>query len=398
VRVELNISPKPRNYLLELFLEDSPESESARLKIFVKRMTRSSQHEDWRILFLGEYIQQTTGSLNSDIETSFNLIPTIEALSDIDYDFIALYIGSDSCPSCRSFSQTILQSLSHLERKRCKVIFVSDDKEESCYATSIRKVSSLDFMCYSPSKTQVLRGYYNIATIPAFLIFRNTNFSGSLPELISNARYHLTMDPKCVNFPWPDTNSSLFSVMDRLIIGGQYGKWWDYGHRIHPKFVNEPYMDDHAVRARAGILNIITWIALMKVLYGSDEMTFANFLFPIIFWDFLSSMIWGLTPFAPFGVIGTLIAIHMQPTPKWTPARPKRFAWAIGLIFSATCFSGFTFRHELGHIFLPLMLTTVLTCNIFTWLECSTGFCVGCWMYNNILVPTMKWNPCVECQ
>jgi thiol-disulfide isomerase/thioredoxin len=237
-------------------------------------MTLSSQQEDWRILLLGEHIQKGEGSLISDVEESLNLVPTSEAISDIHYDFFALYVGSDSCPSCRSFSQTLLQNLSHLERKRCKVIFVSNDKDAASYDTSIRKLSSLEFMCYSPSKTQLLRGYFNIATVPALLIFRNENFSGNIPAYISNARYDLVIDPECLRFPWPNKEASVFSAMDRLLVHGQYGKWWHYGHRIHPGLNSEPYMDDHAVRARAGILHVITWLALIKVLHGSDDSSF----------------------------------------------------------------------------------------------------------------------------
>jgi thiol-disulfide isomerase/thioredoxin len=358
----------------------------------------SSGVDDWRISLLGEYIRRNPESNDDNVETPLDMTPTREALSDSKYDYIALYISADYCTSCKQFAPVILASEENLKAKKCKVIYVSSDRDEAAFAASLRSLAGIDTMPYDASKTQLLRDVLSVKTIPSLLILRNENFATGIPVVVADARYSLPVDPQCRNFPWhPNGNSSSFSPMDRLIIRGEYGKWWDYGHKVNPAKPEEPYMDEHAVRARAGILNIITWIAIMNVFFWPEELYFAKYLFPFVFWEFLFSMKFGLTPLAPIGVLGTLLAILLQPKPSWTPARPKRFAWLIGLTLSSACFSFFLLREQLGKAYLPLQATVVFTCNLATWLESAMGFCVGCFMFNYMLVPLMGWDPCVEC-
>jgi hypothetical protein len=85
-------------------------------------------------------------------------------------------------------------------------------------------------------------------------------------------------------------------------------------------------MDEHAVRIRAGLLNVITWVAIMNVFYMRN-LLLVNVVFGIVSWEFVTSMLFGLTPFAPLGIIATLVAVVLQPSPLWKPASPKRFAW-----------------------------------------------------------------------
>jgi len=57
------------------------------------------------------------------------------------------------------------------------------------------------------------------------------------------------------------------SAKDRLIIQRKYGKWWELGHHSNVEKPHEMYMDEHAVRTRAGIVNVITWLALMYIFF-----------------------------------------------------------------------------------------------------------------------------------
>jgi hypothetical protein len=65
-------------------------------------------------------------------------------------------------------------------------------------------------------------------------------------------------------------------------------------------------------------------------------------------YEFLSSSIFGLTPLAPVGFIATLLAIFLHPEPYWKAAKPKRFAWLVGLTLSVLCFTFFSLREDLG--------------------------------------------------
>lgn len=186
---------------------------------------------------------------------------------------------------------------------------------------------------------------------------------------------------------------------ERLWIHGRHGKWWQLGHKnvsdVHP---DEYYMDEHAVRIRAGLLNVITWVAILNVFYIRD-LTLVSVIFGIVAWEFVFSMAFGLTPFAPLGVIATLIAVVLQPSPLWKPAKPKRFAWFVGMLLALSCFILVQFKDDISYsAFKPAVAAIALTCNLFTWLESSAGFCVGCFVYNNVLVKYFGHEECKECK
>jgi hypothetical protein len=183
-----------------------------------------------------------------------------------------------------------------------------------------------------------------------------------------------------------------FSVMDRLVISGRYGKFYYLGHHINPSFPDEPYMDENAVRARAGILNILSWVLLGNILFFPDVMLI-NVIYPIVGFEFLSSCLFGLTPIAPVGNLGSVLAVMIHSEPRWTPARPKRFAWVLGFGLSTLCFVFW----QLGPQFKPGVLTTLLMCNALTWLESANGFCMGCFIFNYAIVPMFGYKTCVEC-
>lgn len=46
----------------------------------------------------------------------------------------------------------------------------------------------------------------------------------------------------------------------------------------------------------------------------------------------------------------------------------------------------------------PIVTAIALTCNIFTWLESAAGFCVGCFVYNNVIVKYFGKEECNECK
>ena len=123
------------------------------------------------------------------------------------------------------------------------------------------------------------------------------------------------------------------STMDRPFIRGNYGKKWELGHRVNPNKPDKVYMDEHAVLARAGLLNVITFVALMNFFFKRDSI-YVTTLSPIV------------------------------------SSRSKA---------------------------LRLILVVILMCSVFTWLESSCGFCFGCFVYNKSLVPMMHLEECAVC-
>jgi len=296
--------------------------------------------------------------------------------------------------------------------KRCKVIFVSNDRDAAAFQTSVNKKTGVDVMPYSLERTKAMRDLFGLTTIPAFMILKNTNFEKSRPIVITNARHAIEADLQAKHFPWaaPDQQNSAttttattvknepMSMMDRLIIRGKYGKWWELGHHANPNKPNDMYMDENVVRIRAGLLNIITWIALINVFFWREP-NFVKALFPIVAFEFIVSATIGLTPVAPLGTFATVIASVLHPEPYWKPAKPKRFAWLIGLMLATACLTLFLYRKDMDpNTYRPAIGFVVAFCNLATWLEGSAGFCIGCFIYNTFLVPAMHLEECSECK
>jgi thiol-disulfide isomerase/thioredoxin len=336
---------------------------------------------DWRVKLFGESVLLNTPK---DIDDKVDVeqpapaegteeplvIPTKTEPVDSffqGYDYIALFFGANYCPFCKKFAPTVVAAKSVLETKKCKVIFVSNDRDLDNFHTSCAKVRGIDVMQYDTSKTVQMRDLFGLKTIPALMILRNADFEKDRPHVYSNAREILELDPQCENFPWGSIEKKQAGPLtnwERIWIHGRHGNWWQLGHKnvseMHPK---EMYMDEHAVRMRAGLLNIITWLAVGNVFWMSEP-TLAAVIFGIVAWEFVFSMLFGLTPFAPLGWIACLMSIVLQPAPLWKPASPKRFAWLIGLTLALTCFIMVQFRDEMGSAYKPAVATVALTCNV----------------------------------
>jgi thiol-disulfide isomerase/thioredoxin len=374
--------------------------------------------KDWRIKLFGDAIlvnhqkngQEQEAALEAasdvDVETGVvkalgDLTPVSEAFVESKYDYIALFFGANYCPFCKKFAPHVVAAAETFESKKCKVIFVSNDRDEENFNISCAKVRGLDVMQYDTSKTAQMRDLFGLKTIPALMILRNKDFEKEQPFVVSNAREILELDPELTKFPWPSketTQAAPLTAWERLWIHGRHGKWWQLGHKnvseTHP---NDMYMDEHSVRIRAGLLNIITWLAVMNIFAWRDQ-TLVKVIFGIVVWEFVTSMAFGLTPVAPLGWIATCMSIVLHDGPFWKPANPKRFAWAIGLTLATTCFILVQFRHDLGGAYKPTVAAIALTCNAATWLEGNAGFCVGCFLYNSFLVKYFKYEECSECK
>ncbi len=145
--------------------------------------------------------------------------------------------------------------------------------------------------------------------------------------------------------------------MSRLIDAGEF----------HAAVVNE-----HEARAAAGITMAL----------GAIAFSFANF--DKVFWpiravsavfavDFLIRVTLGLER-SPAGFAAHWM-VRRQP-PQWVSARPKRFAWSLGLVMAATM-AVVTNSGIHG----PLPRTICLICLALMWMEAVLGLCLGCEIY-----------------
>ncbi len=98
-----------------------------------------------------------------------------------------------------------------------------------------------------------------------------------------------------------------------------------------------------------------------------------KFVTTFFFVDFSIRVTAGLG-YSPTGAVAGWMT-RRQP-PQWVSAKPKRFAWTLGLVMSAAM----TVITNLNiHGLLPR--TICLTCLTLMWLEAVLGLCIGCEIY-----------------
>lgn len=150
--------------------------------------------------------------------------------------------------------------------------------------------------------------------------------------------------------------------------------WWAMGQQL-PKECGDCSLviNESATRARAGILNFISGVTFFT-LWVAPELNPVMYAAPFVIFDMLMAAAFGLTPFSPAGILGTLISFRIKPV--WKPTKPKRFAWLLGAGLGICCFVFWQLQWT-AWVFIVLA-----TCFLLTWLEAVLGFCVGCWTYS----------------
>ncbi len=150
-----------------------------------------------------------------------------------------------------------------------------------------------------------------------------------------------------------------------------------------------PVMNERAVRATAGLMLIVTAVAFSQAFFQGNFLPL-KIITPILFIDFTLRVLTGLTPFSPFGVLGTFMVRHQKP--EWVGATQKRFAWSIG-IGVALLMTVITNMNITG----ALPLTFCVICMSLMWLETALGLCVGCqiyrWLARRRMLETTEYPP-----
>ena len=95
---------------------------------------------------------------------------------------------------------------------------------------------------------------------------------------------------------------------------------------------NIPVLNEREIRAAAGILFLMMFIAILNVIYKNDFLLLKYAI--IIFLTDISIRIFINPKFAPTLIIGRLIVRNQ--TPEYVGARQKKFAWRIGFVLAAT--------------------------------------------------------------
>jgi hypothetical protein len=147
-----------------------------------------------------------------------------------------------------------------------------------------------------------------------------------------------------------------------------------FGQRIPGLIVNgtelqAPVFNEHEVRAAAGITMVVGAVAF-SFAYFQHQYIPLQAVASFFLLEFLIRVMLGIR-YSPVGLAARLL-MRSQP-PQWVSAKPKRFAWTIGMVI-ALAMTVITNSGIRGY----LPRTMCLICLTLMWLESALGLCLGC--------------------
>jgi hypothetical protein len=150
-----------------------------------------------------------------------------------------------------------------------------------------------------------------------------------------------------------------------------------FGQRISGLVVNgrdlrAPVFNEVEVRAAAGLTMVIGAVAFSYA-YFDHLFLPLKIVTSFFFADFLIRVAVGLQ-YSPVGLVSR--AMTRKRAPEWVSAKPKRFAWTLGLMM-AGAMTGITNVNI--HGWLPRSMC--LVCLTLMWMESALGLCLGCQIY-----------------
>jgi hypothetical protein len=208
---------------------------------------------------------------------------------------------------------------------------------------------------------------------------------------------------------------------------------------------DKPYINDVAVRIRAGLLLVIPLymsFTLYEAIFGSHWVVTGNMIKDtfdtdlegrilysveavrrtveyskqtMVLWYALFEMLSGMFVFtsrlSPTVLISSFLAKNHEPV--WKPLTPKRFAWTIGASFISVCLIFFNPEVFAGWVnaivhqawlpttqnYMPrwIPLVMVWVCLGFMWMETVLGFCVGCKVHTLLVKLGWLQDECEAC-
>ncbi len=144
----------------------------------------------------------------------------------------------------------------------------------------------------------------------------------------------------------------------------QFGETVDgYDYRV---------LNERTARASAGIMFLFGIISFL--IFIMRQNLFWAELFSLTFLLEFGIRVLVNPLYAPYMVLGSLFVANQHP--DWVEAKPKKFAWVLGLILGAV----------MGYFILfgvlsPLRMLTCVVCLILLFTESVFGICLGCLLY-----------------
>ena len=154
----------------------------------------------------------------------------------------------------------------------------------------------------------------------------------------------------------------------------------EFGIKI-PEF-DFKVINEREARASAGIMFLLGMLSFFSV-YVFRTLLWSE-LFSITFIVEFAIRIFINPKYAPYMILGSLIVSHQEA--EWVEAKPKKFAWILGLMLGA-----FMSYYILFNVVSEVRIIICFLCMVLLFLESAFGICLGCILYTKI---NIKLNRC----
>jgi len=134
-------------------------------------------------------------------------------------------------------------------------------------------------------------------------------------------------------------------------------------------------INERDARASAGIMFLLGLLSLFSVFTLRTLLWAELFTITFIFEFFMRTFI--NPKYAPYMLLGGIIVSNQKP--DWVEAKPKKFAWALGMVLGAIMTYYIVFD-----IISLWRLGICLVCLVLLFLESVFGICLGCLLYHRL--------------
>ncbi len=152
---------------------------------------------------------------------------------------------------------------------------------------------------------------------------------------------------------------------------------------------NIPVLNEREIRAAAGMLFLLMFIAIQVVIFKQDFLMLKYAI--IIFLVDMLIRVFVNPKFAPTLILGRLIVRNQMP--EYVGARQKKFAWKIGIVLALTMFV----LINIMNTFSPITGLICFICLIFLFFESAFGICLGCKFYPLFFKQKVEYCPGKVC-
>jgi hypothetical protein len=159
---------------------------------------------------------------------------------------------------------------------------------------------------------------------------------------------------------------------------------------VHVEGYSIPVLNEREIRAAAGILFIMMFVAVLRVILLGDFLML-KYSVTIFATDILIRVF--VNPgFSPLLIVGRLMVRNQ--VPEYVGAKQKIFAWKIGLAMATIIF----IHVIIINAYSPITGILCLVCLVFLFFETAFGICLGCKFYSIFNKQQVQYCPGEVCE